>query len=648
MSKIIKKIILVACGVLIASGGFFAFYHFSYADKILAGVNVAGINVAGLTAAQAKEKLGSELDKFADQEIKFTSGGKTWIVKPAELGIDFNIELTAAQAIALGRDGAWYTNLWTATQTLWRNTTTKLNYDLDKDTWDQCLTEHFAELETQPLNASLSLIGSTVTEISSQDGIVVDRPALLNLIDHHLQQRLITAITLPFATAFPIINNDDIAPAKLAAVNLLGSGLTINYKEKTWNYSRDRIGSVITFVIKNDVGEVIPPEEVFSYGQNLDNPSARLEITLRGDDFKNFLENIAREVEREPQNAHFKIEGNPIINLDNHKDPESIVSVSVDEPAQEGLTINAKQLNRDISNNINNNQVAIDLFVETRPPEIDENNATEKGITKLIGRGVSSFSGSPSNRQHNIAIGADKFDRVVIPPGAEFSFNNILGKVTAEAGYLPELVIKNHDTVPDLGGGLCQVSTTAFRAAVDAGLPVTERKNHAYAVTYYSPQGTDATIYPGSSDLKFINDTPGPILIQTSISGRYLTFDFLGTHDGREVQKFKPHTYARFGNGGLKVEWAYKVMRQGETVTDEVFKSVYRPPEEFHKSKQEEKAKKAEEEAKKAEEEAKKAEEEAKKAEEEQKKKSPPSPSPTPSVIAKPSATPTPTSSPKP
>jgi vancomycin resistance protein YoaR len=79
---------------------------------------------------------------------------------------------------------------------------------------------------------------------------------------------------------------------------------------------------------------------------------------------------------------------------------------------------------------------------------------------------------------------------VIIKPGEEFSFNHYLGPVKAEQGFLPELVIKRTGTVPELGGGLCQVSSTTFRAAMNAGLPITQRKNHAYAVQYYSPQGT--------------------------------------------------------------------------------------------------------------------------------------------------------------
>lgn len=642
MPTSLKTALLTICGLAIAGGGFFAFYHFSYANKVLAGIRAAGFDVSGLTADQARDKLQTELNNFADQDIKFTSGGKTWVAKPVELGITFDTERTAAEAFAVGRDGSWHANLWNRAQTLWRDRPVDLRYDINQETWNTYLADHFGELETEPHNASLKIKGSTVTEIASQDGIVVDRHQLLTLIDNHLQQHLTTTITLPFSTAFPIINNDDVAPAKLAAVNLLGSGLTIKHKDRSWNYSRDRIGAAINFVIKNGAGEEIPPEEIFSYGQNLANPSAHLELALRGDDFKNFLNDLAKEVESAPQNVRFNVEGDPKITLDAVKDPDSILPISVATPAKEGLEINAQQLNRNIGLAINDNQTVVDLPVEVRAPAISETNAAELGVTKLIARGISNFAGSPSNRRHNISVGAAKFDGIVIPVGEEFSFNATLGKVTEEAGYLPELVIKNHDTVPDLGGGLCQVSTTAFRAAVDAGLPVTERKNHAYAVSYYSPQGTDATIYPGSSDLKFINDTPGPILIQTEISGNYLTFDFFGATDGRMVEKWKPRTYERFGNGGLKVEWAYKVTRDGETTTDKVFKSVFRPPDEYHTSQQEAEAKAAEEEAKKQ-------EEAAKKAAEEQKKKSPTTPTPTPVSTpgTTPAATPTPATTPK-
>src|SRR5439155_24119567 len=124
----------------------------------------------------------------------------------------------------------------------------------------------------------------------------------------------------------------------------------------------------------------------------------------------------------------------------------------------------------------------------------------------------------------------------------------------AAEGFLPELVIKgDKGTIPELGGGLCQVSSTTFRAAMQAGLPITERRNHAYAGQYYSPQGTDATIYPGSADLKFINDTPGAILIWPYFKDKAnWVFDFYGTKNDWQVTWEKPLFYDRKNDGSMK------------------------------------------------------------------------------------------------
>ena len=207
------------------------------------------------------------------------------------------------------------------------------------------------------------------------------------------------------------------------------------------------------------------------------------------------------------------------------------------------------------------------------------------GINQLIGEGVSKFNGSPNNRRHNIAAGITKFQGVIIPKGATFSFDDDLGPVTADAGFLPELVIDDGNTLPELGGGLCQVSTTTFRAAMAAGLPITDRRNHAYAVEYYSPQGTDATIYPGSADLKFVNDTPGAILIWPyEKDTNTLVFDFYGTNDGRQVTLEKPVVYDRQADGAMKATWTRLVTLPGQPTRTDVFNSNYQPPALFHKT----------------------------------------------------------------
>jgi vancomycin resistance protein YoaR len=174
---------------------------------------------------------------------------------------------------------------------------------------------------------------------------------------------------------------------------------------------------------------------------------------------------------------------------------------------------------------------------------------------------------------------------VIIQPGEEFSFNQYLGPVRADTGFVPELVIKRSGTKPEFGGGVCQVSSTVFSTAVRAGLPITERRNHSYAVSYYEP-GTDATIYTGSVDLKFVNDTPGAILLWSTVQpGGILALDFYGTNDGREILVEEPVQFDRKPNGSLKALWKRTVIKQG-LATEDSFLSIYLSPALFQKQEQ--------------------------------------------------------------
>ena len=162
-----------------------------------------------------------------------------------------------------------------------------------------------------------------------------------------------------------------------------------------------------------------------------------------------------------------------------------------------------------------------------------------QGIKEVVAIGHTSYYGSPQNRMFNINAGVSKFNGVMIAKDEVFSFNNHLGPVDGAHGFLKELVIKPEGTVPEFGGGLCQVSTTAYRGALYAGLPIVERSPHSYAVSYYSQiggHGIDATIYPGAHDLRFKNDTPAPLLLQAYTEGSEAYFIYYGTSDHREVK----------------------------------------------------------------------------------------------------------------
>lgn len=252
-------------------------------------------------------------------------------------------------------------------------------------------------------------------------------------------------------------------------------------------------------------------------------------------------------------------------------------------PPQDGMEVDVYQTLQNALIALKNQNDAIPVNLITTPTLVKLSETNSLGINELIGHGESNFKGSPKNRRHNIKVGVEKFKGLIIKPGEIFSFNNYLGPVEEDQGFLPELVIKKEGTVPELGGGLCQVSSTTFRAAMNAGLPIKERKNHAYAVQYYSPQGTDATIYPGSVDLKFLNNTSAHILIWPHFKDdNNLIFDFYGTKDSRKVVLLKPIQYDRKEDGSMKAEWTRVVTKDGITSTS-TFKSIYQSPALFHK-----------------------------------------------------------------
>lgn len=253
-------------------------------------------------------------------------------------------------------------------------------------------------------------------------------------------------------------------------------------------------------------------------------------------------------------------------------------------PPQTGKILDRFASTMKIMDALAQGQTTVNLSVNTTEPKKPLGELNNLGITELIGRGESKFNGSPANRRHNIKVGVSKMAGVIIKPGEEFSFNKYLGPVEAYAGFKPELVIKATGTVPELGGGLCQVSSTTFRAAMHAGLPITQRRNHSYAVQYYAPQGTDATIYPGVIDLKFTNDTGNSILIWPYFKDdNYLVFDFYGTYDGRKVELGTPYSYDKQSNGAMKATWKRTVTRVDENPTYDTFASTYQPPALFHK-----------------------------------------------------------------
>ena len=281
---------------------------------------------------------------------------------------------------------------------------------------------------------------------------------------------------------------------------------------------------------------------------------------------KAYLEDLARKVNSDPVDAKFSITDGKVTTFTEEKI---------------GITLDAEKSLQTLISALTSKELPaqIALNYDSKKPAINYGEVNNFGISALIGEGTSNFKGSPSNRIHNIKVATERYDGLLIKPGEEFSFVKALGEVDGDHGYLPELVIKNNATEPEFGGGICQVSSTAFRAAIYSGLKITARRNHAYPVSYYNPQGMDATVYVPNPDLRFVNNTPGYILIQTKIVGTVLTFDFYGTDDGRKTTVDGPTITERQPDGALKATFTQHVFdKDGKEIIKDIFNSAYNSP----------------------------------------------------------------------
>jgi vancomycin resistance protein YoaR len=200
-------------------------------------------------------------------------------------------------------------------------------------------------------------------------------------------------------------------------------------------------------------------------------------------------------------------------------------------------------------------EVTLPLIPEK--PTVSAANAHHLGIEELVAESTTSFEKSSQARMQNIAIATSRFHGVVVEPDGVFSFNAHLGEVSAEGGYEESLIIMGDRTRVGIGGGVCQVATTAFRAAFWGGYPIEERWAHGYRVRAYEPPvGLDATVYAPIVDLRFRNDTPHHLLVQTEtdLEARTVAFRFYSTPTGRRVEMEDPVIENRVPHGPDIVE----------------------------------------------------------------------------------------------
>ncbi len=217
-------------------------------------------------------------------------------------------------------------------------------------------------------------------------------------------------------------------------------------------------------------------------------------------------------------------------------------ALEVVQPSTRGVRLDVEGTVAGIVAALQAGDAAAALHLEWLSPEFTQTDLPRLGIHALVGRSETYFKGSSAARVHNIALTARQFASVLIAPGEVFSFNETIGPITVAAGYADAAIIWGDRTAVGVGGGVCQVSTAIFRSALNAGLPIEERHNHGYVVSWYGQPGLDATIYTPLVDLKFRNDTAAYLLLQPDLDVEQgtLAVNLFGTPTGRIVEITEP------------------------------------------------------------------------------------------------------------
>lgn len=594
MKKLLIKYVFLTIGISLFLIAVLQIINY---NKIVFGIKMANLNIGGRNVNQAEASMLQYFSDLQGQEIILKYGEKEYPAKLEKLGITLSLKESLNLAVLIGHKNNFLLGLTEQIKALFGGYNLKPSFSFDENKFNNFIVENLPDIEKPAQNASLIFNSDTndFNLIPSQRGKIINREILKKDFKKIGQ---FSSMSLVLIETEPEITDKSIGEAKDLALNILKNApYNLNYNENLWPIDKKTLADWIEFI----------PSEKF------------LIISLNQDKIKNYLSKIAASINQEPTNAQLELQEGKAnmfslakkgIKLDINKNAKKITEAILKNSFSDlSANLSAKALLRpseasgeggtsaeafppeaDSSQRLTSLRLAQETLAEAKeekiiletyeiePEIITTEDINNFGVVSLLGKGESNFAGSPSNRVYNIKTGAAKMNGILLKPGQEFSFNDFLGEVGPEQGYLAELVIKRNKTIPEYGGGLCQVSTTIFRAAVNSGLKIIERYAHAFPVKYYNPQGFDATIYPPHPDIKFINDTPNHLLIQAKIKGTQLIFEFYGTDDGREIKIKGPIQYDKQSDGSIKAILTQEIWRNGQLERQSIFKSNYKSP----------------------------------------------------------------------
>ncbi len=479
-------IMLVLLGI---AGGITSVYR-SYEGRIYPNVSIQGIAVGEMTPEQAESALRLRYAAFLRQPVVITYGDRQWTPTLDELGMTFDFRGAVDAAYNAGR-GHGVIDDARQIAAIWQHgLDVPLHVSYDETRAQAYLMQLAREIERAPADAQVRLDGAQVAIV----GAVIGRQVLVDATLAHVSQQLQAFVpaTIPLQTREipPRLDDATVAAARAQIETILQGPLTLRVGKNEYEWT---VADLADMIIINRVS--------FAEGD-------RIAVTLDQDMIARRIRQIADETEKPGTR--------PRVAWNNG-------DLKIMKPGKPGLRLDEVRARDMVIAAVMGRDRTLELPMVPTDPPVTEANLHQLGIRELVSIGKSDFTGSAAYRVHNIGVGMQLLNGLLIAPGEEFSFNKNIGQINAANGFVEGAAIIQNRTQQEFGGGICQDSTTMFRAAFWAGLPITERWGHSFYISWYDkyalgPRGNgpglDATIFTGGPDLKFVNDTGAWLLIQ--------------------------------------------------------------------------------------------------------------------------------------
>lgn len=491
-----------------------------YSGRILPGVSVAGVDLSSRTPDEAVTALAGRLTYPQSGQIVFRYGDEVWVARPQELGMVFDVGATVQQAYAVGRRGL-FSGLAGQVNALRGGLDLAPVIVFDERVAHGYLQNLAAQIDRPVVEAELALTGSEVRYSPGQTGRVLNVDATLDFLALKMETFADGEVPLVIEERSPLVLDASVQAEVL----------------------RQAVSAPLSLVVPGaqpgDPGPWVlePPlvADMLTVGRVQTDSGWQFQIAVDTRSIEALLQQVAPQIDRTSQNARFYFDDRT----------RQLVLVA---PGLAGRTLDIGATQAAVSQGLLSGQHEIPLALDTEAPQVGTDaTAQSLGITELVYAETTYFRGSDAARLQNIETSAREFYGLLVPPNTTFSMGDVLGDISLDNGYAEALIIYNGRTITGVGGGVCQVSTTLFRTAFFAGYPIVERHAHAFRVFYYEQRpgsgtdpslaGLDATVYFPLVDLKFTNDRPYWLLMETYFNreAMSLTWKFYSTNDGRTV-----------------------------------------------------------------------------------------------------------------